>query len=262
MKRNPLLLIGAIALTVGFFYSSWRYLSVERKHLAEQERFQELAGLLEEENRASAGETAASAAYGDAAEDEAGAPFVPEAGMVRLHEMNPDFWGWLTIGDTVIDYPVMHTPDEPQAYLHMDFDGAYSYAGSLFLDGACFEGCGNYIIYGHHMRDGSMFAALMSYSDLEFFRAHRTIELKTLTFSARYEVFAVFLANAYGDFQYYACADLTDEAAFDAYVDTLTSLSLYSTGTTAAFGDELLTLSTCSYHELDGRLVVAAKRVG
>ena len=67
-----------------------------------------------------------------------------------LQEKNPDFWGWIKIDGTVLSYPVMHTPENPEYYLRRDFEGAYSLRGVPFLDGRCYDGCGNYIIYGHN----------------------------------------------------------------------------------------------------------------
>ena len=83
------------------------------------------------------------------------------AGLLALHEENPDCIGWITIEGTVIDYPVMYHPGEKNYYLHRDFDGNYSAAGSLFISEICDpESCDNLLIYGHHMNSGSMFAAL------------------------------------------------------------------------------------------------------
>ncbi len=62
----------------------------------------------------------------------------------QLHQQNPEFFGWLTIPGTRIDYPVMYSPEEPQKYIHADFDGNYSYPGTPFLDGHCEENSENY----------------------------------------------------------------------------------------------------------------------
>lgn len=57
----------------------------------------------------------------------------------------------------------MHTPKEPEYYLRRDFEGVYSLRGVPFLDARCYDGCGNYIIYGHYMKDGTMFGSLQAY---------------------------------------------------------------------------------------------------
>ena len=109
-----------------------------------------------------------------------------------VKEENPDFYGWLSVPDTVIDYPVMHTPSVPERYLRRAFDGSYSTNGVPFLDGACYEDCGNLIIYGHHMEDGTMFADLLKYADQSFWQAHPVIRFDTTEEIAEYEVLAAF----------------------------------------------------------------------
>lgn len=194
-------------------------------------------------------------------------PLIEErlAAYRELREENPDFYGWLSIPGTQLDYPVMHTPDDPERYLRRAFDGQYSVSGTPFLDGACFAGCGNYIIYGHMMRNGSMFAPLKEYADQAFWQEHPVIRFDTPEEAAEYEVLAVFYARAYRRnetdvFRYYKYTDLTDEARFNAYLEQARAAALYDTGVTAQYGDELLTLSTCSYHTSNGRFVVVAKK--
>ena len=185
--------------------------------------------------------------------------------IAALQEKNADTWGWLTIADTKLDYPVMHTPEDGEYYLHRDFNKEESAAGVPFLDGNCTDGCGNYIIYGHHMNDGTMFATLLSYKSKEFFAAHPTIQLETLAGKSEYRILAAFYAKAYneedtGGFRYYQYTDLTNPDTFAEYVTQAKAAALYDTGVSAEYGDELLTLSTCSSHTKEGRFVVIAKR--
>ncbi len=182
-----------------------------------------------------------------------------------LHEQNPDLFGWIEIDGTKINYPVMHTPDDPEYYLHRAFDGTKSSSGVPFLDGDCYEGCGNYIVYGHHMKNGSMFAALADYKDEDFWKEHPVIRFDTLTEAGEYEVLSAFYAKVYrvddeNAFRFYAYTDLTDEETFNEFVSRASEASLYDTGVTAAYGDTLLTLTTCSYHTSNGRFVVIARK--
>ena len=71
-----------------------------------------------------------------------------------LYEQNPDLFGWICIEDTVLDYPVMHTPDDPEKYLRLSFEGETSTAGTPFMDAKCGIDSDNYIIYGHNMKNG------------------------------------------------------------------------------------------------------------
>lgn len=191
-------------------------------------------------------------------------PAPPEE-YVSLYEENPDFWGWLEIEGTALNYPVMYTPEEPERYLRRDFAGEWSLHGVPFLDGRWREGSGNAIIYGHNMWDGTMFAPLHSYADREFWAEHSVISLDTRRGRESYTILAAFYARVYdredeGVFRYYQCVDLSQPELFGEYVAQVKAAALYDTGVTAEFGDELLTLSTCSYHTENGRFVVVAKR--
>ena len=94
-------------------------------------------------------------------------------------KQNADCIGWIFIEGTNINYPVMHTPDNPQKYLRLSFDKKYSQSGVPFLDGRCSLQGGNLIIYGHNMKNGTMFSDLKKYLDTDFRKAHKTIEFQT-----------------------------------------------------------------------------------
>ena len=78
-----------------------------------------------------------------------------------MYEQNPDLFGWVCIEDTVLDYPVMHTPDDPEKYLRLSFEGETSTAGTPFMDAKCGIDSDNYIIYGHNMKNGTMFREIL-----------------------------------------------------------------------------------------------------
>lgn len=183
----------------------------------------------------------------------------------ELYAQNPDMYGWITIEDTRIDYPVMYTPEDPEYYLHRSFEKKYSISGVPFIDGDCDAGCYNYIIYGHHMDHGSMFSALLDYKDEEFCKEHSRIIFDTIEEHGEYEVIAAFSSKVYkkaedGVFIWYNYTDLSDEEDFNEYIAGINSLKLYDTGVSAEYGDELVTLSTCGKNS-SVRFVVVAKRV-
>lgn len=183
---------------------------------------------------------------------------------LTLSQKNPDLFGWIKIDGTPVDYPVMYTPRDPERYLHRDFDGRSSAAGVPFVDGNCDPG-GNYlIVYGHHMKNGSMFGTLPSYRSDTYRQAHRRIFFDTLYEKREYEVMAVFNADVGetakpGEFRYYTYFDLSDPETFEEYIKNVKAVSLYDTGITAEYGDRILVLSTCSYHTENGRFIVVAK---
>lgn len=102
-----------------------------------------------------------------------------ERNIQALIAENSDCIGWLSIDGTNISYPIMHTPSDPQKYLRRNFYGRYSQSGVPFLDGRCNLQSTNLIIYGHNMRNGTMFSDLKRYVDGDFLNAHRTVEFET-----------------------------------------------------------------------------------
>lgn len=177
----------------------------------------------------------------------------------------PDLVGWLRIDGTVIDYPVMRSPQVPEKYLHLSYDETYSRAGTPFMLPISDPSVPNenIIIYAHHMKDGSMFGSLPLYETKEAFDAQPYIEFDTLYGRGLYKIVAVFRTSidAADEFSYYHYEWLDDEAMFDTYMRGVMANRLYDTGETATYGDRLLSLSTCDYQEPNGRLVVVAKLI-
>jgi len=183
----------------------------------------------------------------------------------ELAKENSDLFGWIKIEGTKVDYPVMYTPDEPEYYLHRAFDKTKSTSGIPFLDGDYKEQGSNYLIYGHNMKNGTMFKTLLSYKDKEFYRKHSTIAFDTIYETGTYEVVGafysrVFYQNEQGVFRFYKYTDLSSPSVFSEYVEKVKKASLYDTGISASYGDTLLTLITCSYHTEHGRFVVVARK--
>lgn len=181
-----------------------------------------------------------------------------------LYNMNRDLVGWLKIEDTRLNYPVMQTPGDGDYYLQRSFDREYSARGCLYACPSCDIGrpSDNITIYGHNMKDGSMFAVLNSYRDREFWEEHSLITFDTLYERHTYLVFAVFYTtdNSEG-FPYYQFENAENEAEFDEFISTCIDLSLYDTDIVPTFGDKLICLSTCDYDREDGRLVVVAVQI-
>ncbi|MDO4941307.1 MAG: class B sortase [Lachnospiraceae bacterium] len=182
----------------------------------------------------------------------------------QLSEQNNDMAGWIAIDGTQINYPVMYTPDDPDFYLKHSFEKEYSDYGVPYIAEHCDpeKPSDNVIIYGHHMKNGSMFAGLEEFENKNFYENHKKIRFDTLTEIAEYEIITVFKTTVYDDtgFKYYLFANAETEKEFTEYVEQCRKLALYDTGVSAKYGDKLLTLSTCEYSRDNGRLVVVAKK--
>ena len=114
-----------------------------------------------------------------------------------MYEQNPDLFGWICIEDTVLDYPVMHTPDDPEKYLRLSFEGETSTAGTPFMDAKCGIDSDNYIIYGHNMKNGTMFREILQYANKSYWQEHPMIRFDTLYEQGEYEVLAAFYDRVY-----------------------------------------------------------------
>jgi len=183
-----------------------------------------------------------------------------------LYNKNKKLIGWLKIDDTNIDYPVMQTSDNTY-YLDHNYNQEYDKNGSIFLDYNCsvYPRSTNMIVYGHHMKSGSMFGNLQKYAKESYGKKHSVIMFDTIYEKAQYQVMYVFRSQVYNEddivFKYYQFIEANSETEFNSYMQEMSALSLYDTGVTAEFGDSLLTLSTCDSSQTDGRFVVVAKRI-
>ena len=182
-----------------------------------------------------------------------------------MKERNPDFAGYVRIEGTDMAYPVMYTPSDPEKYLHKDINGVDSDEGLLFIDSRCDiePDSDNIIIYGHNMKDGSMFASIINYQDKAYYEEHPIIRYDTPDEVREYQVMSVFYDRVYYTdetdvFKFYDFIDATDEADYDHAIEQYIKKSVYDTGVTAEYGDKLITLVTCSYYTENGRFVVVA----
>lgn len=151
--------------------------------------------------------------------------------LKELLKQNSDCIGWINIPGTSVNYPVMHTPSNPQKYLRRDFYGNYSQSGVPFLDSRCNLSDTNLIIYGHNMRNGTMFSDVKNYANTDFRNAHPLIEFETAEGVRNFIVTNVKITNT-SDKKY-------NEICFRT--------------------DRFLTLSTCYGESKSDRILVTAK---
>lgn len=174
----------------------------------------------------------------------------------ELLSMNTDCFGWLSIAGTNINYPVMHTPDNPQKYINKNFYGEYSQSGIPFLDSRCAEDSSNLIVYGHNMNNGTMFADLCNYTDYSYFTQHPTVVLETKNGVSVYTVFAVIKVKSDDDWYKFITADTKRD--YENKIKYAKEHSLYNTGIIPENNKQLITLSTCYGGNSDNRILVLA----
>lgn len=184
-----------------------------------------------------------------------------------LYNKNKKLIGWVKIADIDIDYPVMQTVDN-EYYLDHDFGQNYDKNGCIFMDKDCdvIDRSTNLIIYGHHMKSGAMFGNLDKYADESFYQEHQTFQFDTIYEKGTYQVVYVFQAQVLAEdeiaFKYYQFIDANSEEEFNSNMAAMAQMSLYDTGITPVYGDELVTLSTCDRSQgAEGRFVVVGVKI-
>lgn len=180
-----------------------------------------------------------------------------------LKKVNPDVQGWLYQKGTVINYPVVQGTDN-DTYLHTRFDKQWSGGGTLFVDCRMekdFKGF-NSIIYGHHMKDGSMFRSIRGYTKEDgYYDKHKTLELATPHGNYHLVVFSAFITKATDEDTYKMTYD---EAEKQAYIDRAwerSELPITRDSVDVTKNDRLVTLSTCAYDYEEARYIVMCKMV-
>jgi len=178
----------------------------------------------------------------------------------KLLDINKDIAGWISIPGTNIDYPVVKT-DNNQYYLDHNIYGEKVKAGAIFMDYRNDSAARdkNTILYGHHMRDGSMFTALMKYKKKQsFFEENSIIRFDTLYEEIKWEIFSVYITTA--DDPYTTISFSSDEE-YLKFLEKIKRKSMYKKDMELTADDQILTLSTCTYEYDDARFVVHARRV-
>ena len=176
-----------------------------------------------------------------------------------LTEMNPDYRFWLYAPDTQIDYPVVQGADN-SAYLHRLFNGEPNAAGTLFIDYRNLPDFRdpNTLVYGHHMRNDSMFGALTDYADQTYFDAHPLMLIITPTEIALLEIFAGYTTDKRDHCYDIAISD--DEDMLNFAVEAAEKSDFVS-GVEIAPGDRLVTLSTCAYAFENARYILIGRLI-
>lgn len=180
-----------------------------------------------------------------------------------MYALNNDMIGWIEIPGTSIDLPVVQYKDQTNFYLRRNFYKEKATCGTIYAREKCdvWGPSDNVTLYGHNMRNGTMFADLHKYEKKEFWQENSLVYFDTLYDYHTYEIFAVFITSADGGFNYHLFDDADNAEEFDQFVGKCKELALYDTGITPQYGEKLLTLSTCDKSIEDGRLVVVARRI-
>lgn len=179
--------------------------------------------------------------------------------ILDLSYINEDYCGWITIKNTNIDYPILQGTDN-EYYLYKDINNKYLASGSIFLDYRNSNYSNkNTIIYGHNMKNSTMFSQLEYFKEEDFFDENKYIEIispkgETL----KYEVFSIYTTDVNDN---YLQTSFESEEEYKEFLDEICDKSLFSSNTKVSVEDKIITLSTCSYEYEDARTVIYGKLI-
>ena len=176
----------------------------------------------------------------------------------ELQKENPDIYAWITIPDTGIDYPVLQKEDDDTYYL------THTAAKKQGLPGSIYSECQNQkdfsdpntVLYGHNMKNGSMFGTLDKYQDKELFEQHPEFYLYLPDKILKYRIFSCYAGRTGSEGYRYHFPEAED---FQTFLDTVSSYRDYDTGTELSATDRIVTLSTCVNSRRNYRYLVHGK---
>ena len=178
--------------------------------------------------------------------------------IVDLQILHPDTVGWLSVPNTKIDYPFVQGEDNAE-YLHLDLDGEWSAAGTLFMDAQNNRDFSDFntIIYGHHMQNGSMFGTLQHFNDQTFFAENPTgiIVLSDTVYQIQWMAFAVIRPD---DAIIYNPTIETDKDKL-IFLEHVSDVARHYRDLGVNEDDHMVSLSSCNYEFPDARMVLIGK---
>ena len=175
----------------------------------------------------------------------------------NLYDKYEDYRGWIKIDNTNINYPIVQGKDNSIS-LDKDINKNYLSSGSIFMNylnhGFNDE---NTVLFGHHMRNKTMFAQLKKYKEKEFFYGNNDIVIEVENGKVlKYKVFSAYVTDAKDN---YIKTNFDDKAQYKEFLEDIKNKSLYKSDIDVNENDKIITLSTCSYEFNDARMVVHGK---
>ena len=180
------------------------------------------------------------------------------AGMWKV---NPDVYAWITVPGTSIDYPILQHPTDNTYYLNYNIDGSYGYPGCIYTENMNSKEFtdNNTVIYGHNMKNGTMFAGLHKYEDTSFFEENSKVYIYTPDKELSYTIFAAYI---YDDRHLMYSFNFADEAVYSTYLKDIQGMrsmnANFREGVEVTAEDKIITLVTCIANQADKRLLVQA----
>lgn len=178
-----------------------------------------------------------------------------------MWEVNEDVYAWITVPGTVIDYPILQHATDNTYYLNYNIDGSYGYPGCIYTENLNSKDFtdNNTVIYGHNMKNGSMFSGLHKFEDASFFEENTKVYIYTPEKEYEYTIFAAYI---YDDRHLLYSFDFANEQVYATYLEDIQNMrsmnALLREDITVTAKDKIITLVTCIGNQPDKRLLVQA----
>lgn len=178
-----------------------------------------------------------------------------------MWEINKDVYAWITVPGTVIDYPILQHATDNTYYLNYNIDGSYGYPGCIYTENLNSKDFtdNNTVIYGHNMKNGSMFSGLHKFEDANFFEEHTQVLIYT---SEKEYVYTIFAAYIYDDRHLLYSFDFANEQVYANYLEDIQNMRSMNAqlreDITVTAEDKIITLVTCIGNQPEKRLLVQA----
>ena len=175
----------------------------------------------------------------------------------NLYHKYEDYRGWIKVNDTNINYPIVQAKDN-SFYLDKDINKSYLSSGSIFMNYLNNEfNDGNTVLFGHNMRNKTMFADLKKYKEKEFFYGNNDIDIEIKNGKVlKYRVFSAYVTDANDN---YIKTKFESNDEYKKFIQRIKNKSIYKSDIDVNENDKIITLSTCSYEFNDARMVVHGK---
>ena len=184
--------------------------------------------------------------------------------FASLKQVNPDIYAWIDIADTNVHYPIVQSATDDLYYLEHTIEGVKGYPGSIYTERVNAKDFSDFntLIYGHDMRDGSMFKHLHKFADAEFFNTHDTVMIYTETDIKTYKVLAAVVYDDRHIMYTYNNDNVEARMAFvQSLYDSKSFKNQYRDGLQVDENSHLITMSTCITGQPNRRFIVVAVEV-
>ena len=184
--------------------------------------------------------------------------------FASLKKINKDIYAWIDIEDTNVHYPIVQSPTDDSYYLEHTIEGVKGYPGSIYTERVNAKDFSDFntVIYGHDMKDGSMFKHLHKFEDPEFFETHDTVTIYTEKEIKTYRIYAAIVFDNRHLMYHFNNDDIEDRKAFIQAINGVRNMkNLYREGMTIDENSKLITMSTCITGQPDKRYLVVAEEI-